>query len=171
MPLMLPLVAVVGNMLYSIVIRILKLCSLGKSCEDGDVRLTNLSNGRVELCWNGIWGAVCTDRWDHEDAVVVCRQLKYDSRGNPALLHVDYPIFTGFPLDARVMPGFEAGETRSVFLSKVECTGSEENLISCISPGVGYHFCEQKDRAGVSCGKISESNYSFLYHLLSKVII
>ena len=49
---------------------------------DGEIRLqdgTLPSNGRVEVCQNGIWGSVCNDMWDNTDASVVCRQLGYDT--------------------------------------------------------------------------------------------
>ena len=47
-------------------------------CVDGDVRLSNGTNaleGRVELCFNGAWGTVCNNRFDSEDAQVICNQL------------------------------------------------------------------------------------------------
>ena len=46
-------------------------------CEDGDIRLADGDDtgGRVEMCFGGVWGVVCDDFWDFNDARVVCRNL------------------------------------------------------------------------------------------------
>ena len=53
-------------------------------CTDGDIRLIGgrssekFSEGRVEICSNGVWGTVYDEgNWDSRDAIVVCRQLGY----------------------------------------------------------------------------------------------
>ena len=59
------------------------MCKLA-DCEEGEVRLqdgTDPSNGRVEVCHNGIWGSICINHLDQYDASIVCRQLGYDSEG------------------------------------------------------------------------------------------
>ena len=53
-------------------------------CTQGDVRLQGGSDthGRVEICYNNIWGTVCDRSWDPTDARIVCRQLGFTSGRN-----------------------------------------------------------------------------------------
>lgn len=54
-------------------------------CSSGQIRLVggrSANEGRVELCLNNNWGTVCDTSWDVNDAMVVCRQLRYSTNGN-----------------------------------------------------------------------------------------
>ena len=56
---------------------------MGVECVTGDVRLANFTDdperatreGRLEVCINSAWGAVCDDLFDATDAEVFCEQL------------------------------------------------------------------------------------------------
>ena len=93
------------------------------------------SEGRVELLFKGIWGTVCDDNWDIDDARVVCRLL-------------------GFP-DAIAAYGnsyFGRG-TGQIVLDEVSCSGNESALLSCKNSGWGNHDCRYNEEAGVRCAE------------------
>ena len=49
-------------------------------CANGDVRLVNGTTpyeGRVEICYDGVWGSVCDSGWDYWDAAIVCLQMGF----------------------------------------------------------------------------------------------
>ena len=61
------------------------------SCYDGQLRLGNTSfvyntdgtsylQGRVEVCINETYGAICDVGWDQLDAQVACRQFGYNGK-------------------------------------------------------------------------------------------
>lgn len=53
-------------------------------CQHGNIRLVRIGNpleGRLEVCYEGVWGTVCGGGFGAADAAVICRQLGYSSYG------------------------------------------------------------------------------------------
>ncbi|XP_072049871.1 neurotrypsin-like [Amphiura filiformis] len=98
---------------------------------------TKSDRGRVEVLHNGIWGTVCDDAWDHQDAKVVCRQL-------------------GLPYeDAYAMSQAYFGQgSGPVWLDEVQCSGSEDSLDECQHAGWGIGNCGHGEDAGVVCAEL-----------------
>lgn len=46
------------------------------TCTEGDIRLAGGTHqGRVDICYNNVWGTVCSSAWNNVNAEVACRQL------------------------------------------------------------------------------------------------
>ena len=45
-----------------------------------------LISGRVEICQDGLWKAICDRNWTRYDAAVACRQLGYSAIGKGTIL-------------------------------------------------------------------------------------
>ncbi|KAJ8032434.1 Deleted in malignant brain tumors 1 protein [Holothuria leucospilota] len=107
----------------------------GVRCEL-DIRLvggTHALEGRVEVYHDGQWGTICDDSWDDNDATVVCRQLGLGIAGTAVCC-------------AELGEGVDA-----IWLSHVNCAGSESNLAACRNNGWGIHSCTHSEDAGVRC--------------------
>lgn len=89
--------------------------------------------GRVEVMARGLWGTVCDDDWDFEDAEVVCRMLGYTGAIEPT-----YAAFFG--------EGYGL-----IWLDDVECVGTEESINDCPKSRVGTSNCLHSQDAGVKC--------------------
>ncbi|KAL8599291.1 hypothetical protein ACOMHN_008006 [Nucella lapillus] len=124
---------------------------LGVDCQIGynslRVRLAgNIPNlGRVEINYNNTWGTVCRSGFSQADAAVICEQLGL----NGSLAVIAGTAVTG--------PG-----TGTIWLSDLQCTGSEANIASCRHSGYGIHSCDHGQDAGVYCPASAEASADVL---------
>ena len=101
-----------------------------------DVRLVDgetESSGRLEVFYGGVWGTICSEGWDFDDADVACRQLGF--RGAFMLLGNDVvPEGVGV-----------------VWLEGVGCHGNESRLAECELSGWGVTQCDHTHDVGIIC--------------------
>ncbi|XP_071959278.1 scavenger receptor cysteine-rich domain-containing protein DMBT1-like isoform X1 [Antedon mediterranea] len=89
--------------------------------------------GRVEILRHGVWGTICNDQWDHNNARVICRMLGYPWASHPLLT---LPIAPG---------------RGQIWLDNVNCIGTELNIADCPHRGWGVHNCLHNEDVYVSC--------------------
>lgn len=93
----------------------------------------------MEVFYNNIWGTICDDSWDMQDAEVVCRQLGFES----ALEAVSNAYFG---------PG---NDTMPIWMDDVDCYGNEVTITECLYLGLENgpeeHNCVHREDAGVRC--------------------
>ena len=81
----------------------------------------------------GIWGTVCDDNWDIQDARVVCHEL-------------GYPYALAAPVNAHYGEG-----TGPIWLDNLQCLGTELDVFACVHNGIGEHDCDHNEDASAEC--------------------
>nr|XP_014351905.1 PREDICTED: neurotrypsin [Latimeria chalumnae] len=105
-------------------------------CKQGSVRLQggrSKLDGTVEVYWNGVWGTICSENWDSDDAAVICRQLGYSGKGT-----------------ARRVPFLRHG-LAPVHWGNIHCRGEEGSILQCQKDVKLGGTCHQKEVAAVTC--------------------
>lgn len=115
------------------------------------------SEGRVEILYTPsgsdkpIWGTICDDQWEIEDAKVVCRQLGLEGA-----------------IAATREATFGRGTGR-IWMNDVKCQGDEDSLNKCKYDDRQPVNCNHGEDAGVVCGH--PKGEGLLYNLLLLFII
>eukprot|EP00095_Tigriopus_kingsejongensis_P002017 maker-scaffold419_size176504-snap-gene-0.37 protein:Tk02017 transcript:maker-scaffold419_size176504-snap-gene-0.37-mRNA-1 annotation:"hypothetical protein DAPPUDRAFT_316225" len=131
------------------------LCDGRNDCNDGsdesttnlcnepiEVRLVNGNNvtsGRVEVRFKGIWGTICDDNFGPEEGAVVCRMLGFEGK---AVVHSE--------------AAYGAGQG-PIWIQNVICEGEEESLAKCKAPTwTPTYQCKHQEDVGIECVPFSK---------------
>ncbi|KAJ8312947.1 hypothetical protein KUTeg_010320 [Tegillarca granosa] len=113
---------------------------IGIWCSDNNtdvqVRLNgSLHNdrGRVEVHFMDIWGTICNNGWNDNDASLVCRKLGFIN-GGIAVSGASYGPGSGI-----------------IWLENVDCSSEDTNITDCQHAGWGNTDCDHSQDAGVIC--------------------
>ena len=140
----------------------INIATLDQECNETDVRLVDgltPHDGRVEICFNGLWGSVCDNNlWDARDAQVVCRQLGYYgckcwfAKSSNIYLY----LFTTKPASTALQHHpVKSNALLFYYLDYVDCNGDEDRLSECEYNGARVHYCRVRyDQAGVECNSM-----------------
>ena len=126
------------------------LCDGEADCTDGSdeaivrcqdpfsVRLADGGNetlGRLEVKHNGVWGTICDDGFDVEDAEVACKMLGFEGK---------LPVI-------RKEAAFGKGKG-PVWIRNIHCKGNEDSLKDCASPEWKPDWaCKHTEDVGIEC--------------------
>ena len=89
------------------------------------------------MIYEGMWGTVCHDGWNNNDAKVVCQQLGFPRDGqHGAVGHASFGQGIG-----------------PIWIESVGCNGQENNIRFCGHYGIGVHDCNHGEDAGVYCDR------------------
>ena len=96
------------------------------------------SEGRIEVKNEEVWGTVCSDGFDRNDANVVCKYL-----GRPGVEEV---------YSAADIPNIESAQDSPIWLSDLECTGQEDNPFHCSQKVMKHHTnCDHNQDVAIKC--------------------
>ena len=110
------------------------------------------------MCLHGGWGSICRDFWNNEDASVVCRQLGYSPYGKYTIMSI--AIYNDCLLTGAIGPSatYYSSNTGSHKMIDVNCTGDENNIVSCPYNGYTSYPCSLGRDANVFCCRFNNIN-------------
>ena len=118
---------------------------------------TSPLNGRLEFCYNGLWGTICSGRYTVRDNWYTFVNTWSDVNANVACKQLGY---------ARIGASWTTGtnptqDTRGILLSDIYCSGNETSLQSCTHNPIGYHHCDHDHDVTLKCQGICIMHLNF----------
>ena len=96
---------------------------------------SSYNEGRVEILYNGVWGTICSDGWNLNNAIVTCRSMGFSA------------VNTFYVTSSQYGPG-----VGQIWLDNVMCGGSEPSIARCSHLGINItQNCTHAKDVGVRC--------------------
>ena len=96
---------------------------------------SSYNEGRVEILYNGVWGTICSDGWNLNNAIVTCRSMGFSA------------VNTFYVTSSQYGPG-----VGQIWLDNVMCDGSESSIARCSHLGINItQNCTHAKDVGVRC--------------------
>jgi ribosomal protein L13E len=107
--------------------------------------------GRVEVQYNGVWGSICSDSWDHDDASLFCKQLNGKFVGGAAYFARPMSDDNIIWLDDLKCQGPRQANNGLVDRKRAESNRLVNSFCDCSHNGWGKHDCSHTADAGAWC--------------------
>lgn len=106
------------------------------------------AEGRVEICFNNSYGAICDRNFDKLDAEVACRALQFSTESK-SITPVKAQLVHGTQLDVTTLHQASLNQAVGpVYLSDLRCNGQESSLLDCDHD---FDTCEDAAVAAIKC--------------------
>ena len=111
--------------------------STGQQCTNGDIRVPTIESsfraGRISVCINQEWRAVCDTGWGIQEARVVCRQLGFTTQGTPCWSrHVESTIPSQVPTSVTIHALVKAKIEEFISLTALEMKPASHSVDSVL---------------------------------------
>ena len=130
-------------------------------CIDGGIRIIPSNartaiKGRVEVCFNGIWGTICSINWDDQDASVACKQLGYSAEGVTQISKCICAFFTCCKYLTLTIGALSIGSypdhVSNVHIIDISCAGTESSVFDCPhTAAIPSQSCPNNADAYIQC--------------------
>uniref|UniRef100_K7GI01 Lysyl oxidase homolog n=1 Tax=Pelodiscus sinensis TaxID=13735 RepID=K7GI01_PELSI len=111
----------------------------------------SITEGRLEVLYNGEWGTVCDDDFSIHAANVACKEM-------------------GYMEAVSWVSGAKYGKGEgTIWLDNVHCTGKEVTLAACTSNGWGVSDCKHTEDVGVVCSDKRIPGFKFDKSYLNQI--
>ena len=90
-----------------------------------------LGEGLVQVYHEKTWGWICSEKWNKQNADVLCRELGYTNASSSY--------------------SSSANTVGEVWMNNEQCQGTERSLLFCAHDGRKSHSCTNGRVAGVFC--------------------